>query len=323
MAKRIKVLLTVVVFCSLLFTAQSNISSAEPATANADLTPEKLIAEHIKSIGDPATLSSVNSRAFLGSADVKFIQGMTGSIKDGVSTFISDGEKLQILMKFGSIDYPQEYFAYDGNDVSVGYIAPGQRSPLADFLFRFNGVMKKGFVGGILSLHWPLLNPDGIEYKLKYKKVKVKDSELYPEERELYQLEWPINVLGNIRIKMYFEPETFHLVRTDYVVRVQEDLSVQSESAVLGQLGEVIDEEVGTVGRSSIMNRTITPESIYTLIERFGDYKKVSGMTLPHKYSIEYNLEGQGHSFIGHWTMNAKRWLFNQAFDEKLFEAQK
>jgi len=316
MGKRIKVLLAAFVFCSLLFTVQSNISSAEPASANADLTPEKLIAEHIKSIGEPITLSSVNSRAFLGSADVEFVQGMTGSIKNGVSTFVSEGNKLGIVLKYGSIDYPQEYFAYNGNDVSVGYISPGQRSPIADFIFRFNGVMKKGFIGGTLSLAWPLLNPEGIEYKLKYKKVKV-------EDRELYQLEWPMNVLGNIRIKMYFEPETFHHVRTDYVVRIQEDISVQSEVAVLGQLGEVIDEEVGTVGRSSIMNRAITPESIYTLIERFDDYKKVSGMTLPHKYSIEYTLEGQGQSFIGHWTLNARRWLFNQTFDEMLFEAQK
>jgi hypothetical protein len=323
MGKRIRLSLAAVVFCSLLFTAQSNISSAEPASANADLTPEKLIAEHIKSIGEPTTLSSVNSRAFLGSTDVKFVQGMTGSIKGGMSTFVSEGNKLGIVLKYGSIDYPQEYFAYNGDNVSVGYISPGQRSPLADFLFRFNGVMKKGFIGGTLSLSWPLLDADGIQYKLKYKKVKVKDRELYPEDRELYQLEWPMNVLGNIRIKMYFEPDTFHHVRTDYVVRVQEDYSVRSQGAVLGQLGEVIDEEVGTVGRSSIMDRNIVPESIYTLIERFEDYKKVSGMTLPHKYSIEYTLEGQGHSFIGHWTINASKWLFNRTYDEMLFEAQK
>jgi hypothetical protein len=296
MGKRIKVLLVAVVFCSLLFITQSNISSAGPANANADLTPEKLIAEHIKSIGEPTTLSSVNSRAFFGSTDVEFVQGMFGSIKNGVSSFVSDGEKLQIVMKYGDLNYPAEYIAYNGNDVSVGYISPGQRSPLADFLFRFNGVMKKGFIGGTLSLAWPLLNPDGIECKLKYKKVKV-------EGRELHRLEWPIHILRNVKIKMYFEPETFHHVRTDYVVRIQEDISVTRAF--------------------DIMDKYIVPESIYTLIERFDDYRKVSGMMLPHKYSIEYTLEGQGHSFIGHWTLNARKWLFNRTFDEMLFEAQK
>jgi hypothetical protein len=296
MGKRIRVLPAVVVFCSLLFTAQPNISSAEPANANTELTPEKLIAEHIKSIGKPTTLSSVNSRAFFGSADVEFVQGMFGSIKNGASSFISDGEKLQIVMRYGDLNYPAEYFAYNGDYVSVGYISPGQRSPLADFLFRYNGVMKMGFIGGTLSLAWPLLDADGIQYKLKYKKVKV-------EGRELHRLEWPMHMLRNIKIKMYFEPDTFRHVRTDYVVRIQEDISVTRSF--------------------DIMSKNIVPESIYTLIERFDDYKKVSGMTLPHKYSIEYTLEGQGHSFIGHWTITARKWIFNRTFDEMLFEAQK
>jgi len=297
MGKRIKkVLLPVVVFCSLLFTAQSIISYAEPANTDSELTPEELIAEHIKSIGGPTVLSSVQTRAFIGSTDVEFIQGMTGSIKNGASSFVSDGEKLQIVMKFGELNYPEEYLAYNGKEVSVGYINPGQRSPLADFLFRFNGVMKKGFIGGTLSLAWPLLDTEDVQAKLKYKKVKV-------EGRELHRLEWPIHILGNIKVKMYFEPDTFRHVRTDYVVRIQEDVSVR----------------VGF----DIMSRGIIPESIYTLIERFDKYKTVSGMTLPHKYSIEYSIDGQGHSFIGHWTINAQRWIFNRTFDEMIFKAQK
>jgi len=310
MWKRFKVLLPAVVFCLYILTAQSNIVFAGNANANTELTPEQLIAEHIKSIGGPSVLSSLQTRAFIGSTDVEFIMGMVGSIKNGDSSFVSDGNKLQIIMKYGDRDYPEEYFAYNGNDVSVGYIRPGQRSPLADFLFRFNGVMKKGFIGGTLSLSWPLLGTDEIQSKLKYKTVKV-------EGIELHRLEWPINVLGNIRIKMYFEPDTFQHVRTDYVVRIQQDVSVQSGS----YMGE-LDNEDGT-GLSRIMDRTIIPESIYTLIERFDDYKTVSGMTLPHKYSIEYSIEGQGQSFIGHWTINAQKWIFNQTFDDKIFEAQK
>ncbi|MEJ2245903.1 MAG: hypothetical protein P8Y80_07490 [Acidobacteriota bacterium] len=232
MGKRIRALPAAVVFCSLLFTTQSIISYAEPPNANSELTPEKLIAEHIKSIGEPTTLSSVNSRAFFGSTDVEFVQGMFGSIKNGASSFISDGEKLQIVMRYGDLNYPAEYFAYNGDNVSVGYISPGQRSPLADFLFRFNGVMKMGFIGGTLSLSWPLLDADGIEYKLKYKKVKVKDSELYKERRELHRLEWPMHMLRNVKIKMYFEPDTFHHVRTDYVVRSSSrDLKTTRKSA--------------------------------------------------------------------------------------------
>lgn len=297
MEKRIKALLPGIACCSLLFTLSSPRSYAEPAENGSDLTPEKLIAEHIKSIGAPITLSSVKSRAFIGYSDVEFIQGIFGSIKGSVSSFVSDGEKLQMAMKYGDLNYPGEYIAYNGNEVSVGHIGPGQRSPLGDFLFRFNGIMKKGFVGGTLSLAWPLLNADEIGVKLKYKKVKV-------EGRELHRLEWPIQLLGNIRIKMYFEPETFLHVRTEYVVRIENDVSANP-------------------GSSDIMSFSLMPESIYTLIERFDNFKNVSGMTLPHKYSIEYSIEGQGQSFIGHWTIHAEKWIFNRTFDEMIFQAQK
>ena len=46
-------------------------------------------------------------------------------------------------------------------------------------------------------------------------------------------------------------------------------------------------------------------------------------MTLPHKYGIEYSIEGQGQSFIGRWTITAEKWIFNRTFDENLFVAQK
>jgi len=296
MRERFRTLFAAAVCCSLLFTAQSFISYAEPANIDSELTPEKLIAGHINSIGGPSILSSVKTRAFIGSTEVEFVQGMTGSINNGTASFVSDGNKLQIIMKYGELNYPEEYIAYNGSEVSVGYISPGQRSPLADFFYRFNGVMKKGFVGGTLSLAWPLLDTEEIQSKLKYKKVKV-------EGRELHRLEWPMHLLGNIRIKMYFEPDTFRHVRTDYVVRIQEDIAVSTGY--------------------DVMSTGIIPESIYTLIERFDQYKTVSGMTLPHKYSIEYSIEGQGNSFIGHWTINAQKWIFNRIFDEMIFEAQK
>ncbi len=71
---------------------------------------------------------------------------------------VSDGKKLAIVLKYSDINYPGEYFAYNGKDVSVGHISPGQKSPLADFLFRYNGIMKEGLLGGVFSTGWPLLN---------------------------------------------------------------------------------------------------------------------------------------------------------------------
>jgi hypothetical protein len=279
------------------------------------LTPEALVAQHIKSLGGTDLLSSVHTHAFVGNSDVEFIQGMTGSIKGGSAMIAADGKKTAIVLKYRSVDYPQEYFSFDGENVSVGHIAPGQRSPLADFIFRFPGIMKKGFLGGTLSLGWPLLDKEGDFGKLKYSLEKV-------EGKELYQLEWPKSTLGNVRIRMFFEPETFRHVRTEYDVRIQEDVSVQSDSQYLGNMG-VTSEDSDTAGYSNILRNDMIPDSIYRLVEKFEDYKKVSGMMLPHKYTLEYSLEGQGHSFIGNWTINATKFVFNNKLDPKIFEAQK
>ncbi len=297
----------------LLLTASAMSFAGSPSKD--EMTPEKLIAEHIKSLGGTDLLSSVHTRAFIGNTDVEFIQGMTGHITGGTSSIVADGQKMSIILKYNSVDYPQEYLSYDGNEVTVGHIAPGQRSPLADFVFRFNGVMKKGFLGGTLSLGWPFLDSEESLSKLKYKKSTV-------EGRELHELEWPKSTLGNVRIRMYFDPETYHHVRTEYDVRIQEDVSVQGDAQYMGDMG-VLNEDDDTIGYSNLMRRELLPDSIYRLIEKFDNFKKVSGMTLPHKYTMEYSLEGQGHSFIGNWTINATNFIFNRKYQDIIFQAHK
>lgn len=60
---------------------------------NQDLVAEKVIAEHLESIGSPAALPETKSRAFAGTASVKSIQGMHGSLS-ATSMFASVGGKL-------------------------------------------------------------------------------------------------------------------------------------------------------------------------------------------------------------------------------------
>jgi hypothetical protein len=311
MGNRTQYVLSTVITCLLILTSQAVVSFAGNANTDSKLTPEQLISEHVKSIGSPSLLGSVQSRAFVGSTNVHFIQGMQGSIENGRSMFVADGNKVGIKLEYKTRDYDSEYFSYDGKEVSVGHIAPGQKSPLADFLFRFNGIMKKGFLGGALSVNWPSMlenvnEPD----KLKLEKAMIDD-------QDLYVLEWPMKTLGNVKIQMYFDPATYHHVRTVYTIRVREDVSVQAD----GYEGQ-LDDETGEIGVSALPGSAI-PDSIYVLTEKFEDFKKVKGMTLPHKYTLDYSLEGQGTAFMGEWILQADKWVFNRKFDEKIFKAQK
>jgi hypothetical protein len=110
---------------------------------------------------------------------------------------------------------------------------------------------------------------------------------------------------------MYFDSKTFYHVKTTYEVRVKDDNSVR------GPLGSVRPSQ----GRVEIED--VLPDSIYVLVEKFDDFKKVGGVVLPYKYRIEYSIDGQGRAFVGKWEIKAAQWDFNKTYNEGIFRAQK
>jgi hypothetical protein len=135
MSKRYESALVTATLCLALSVALSQPTSAE----DKDVSPEYVIAEHIKSIGAPETLAKIKSRGFAGTASVDFIQGATGKVTGGQFMLVCEGRRLAIIMRYQDLEYPGEYFAFDGKEVTGGHIKPGQRSPLADFVYRYNG----------------------------------------------------------------------------------------------------------------------------------------------------------------------------------------
>jgi hypothetical protein len=247
--------------------------------------------------------------------------------------FLSQGSKLAMVMKYDDASYPGEYFAYDGKDVTVGHMSPGQRSPVGDFIFRFNKLVKGGFLGGALTSSWPLLDVKNKNVDMKYRKAKV-------EGRELHELEYhPRSGFGDIKIRMYFDLTTFRHVRTEYKVQASNDSSFRADKTVAGGSSSTqmtADAVPSSGGLSTVDERgnapaptpggigVSHPDSYYTLVEKFEDYKRVGGLMLPHRYAIEYSVEGSGEAFIGRWFVNVEKWAFNAPnVDQKLFKALK
>jgi hypothetical protein len=156
------------------------------------LTPEEVVASHLKSIGGPELLAKIKNRGMGGKTSVEFVQGGVGTLT-GQCMVLSAGRSLSIVLQYGGVDYPKEYFAYDGTDVEIATISPGQRSPLGDFIFRYKGVMKEGLLGGVWSLGWALLDIEKRNPSLKYVSAKV-------DGRELHEIDYtPKGGLNNIR----------------------------------------------------------------------------------------------------------------------------
>jgi hypothetical protein len=308
--KKIPYFLVVLFVGAALFTALSEKSFAGK---NDDMTAEALVAAHVKSIGSPALLAKVQSRTFVGASNVDFVLGGTGNLK-GNSMFVSKGSNLALALTYKDTNYPGEYFAYDGKEVTVKHIQPGQKSPIADFIFRFSKIMKGGFIGGTLSQSWPLLDIQNKNVDMKYRKTKV-------DGIERYELEYhPRDGFGDVKIRMYFDMTTFQHVRTEYTVRHRDDASV-GNAATFDRYGD--SASVKASGGGNMMMGQARPDSYYTLIEKFEDYKKVGGLMLPHRYILDYTMSGSG-SFVANWTMNVIKWGFNAPnLDQKIFQAEK
>jgi hypothetical protein len=286
-----------------------------------ELTPEEIVAAHLKSIGTPDLLASLKSRGMVGKSSVDFTQGGVGKLT-GQCMVASSGRSLSIILKYGGPDYPGEYFAFDGSDVEVSNIIPGQRSPLGDFIYRYKGMMKEGLLGGVWSLGWALLDIQNRNASLKYNSAKI-------DGRDLHEIDYtPKKGMNNIKVKLFFEPATGRHVRTEYMLKVQGEQALQAGQKVKQVVA--VDGEMGTLSRDAGITDRLTI-SYYNLIEKFDDFKEVKlkdstgaetgSLILPYTYTLEYSVEGQGSTFVGHWNIVADRFAHNGKLDPAVFKA--
>jgi hypothetical protein len=299
------------VFLGLLFVAaNSELLSAEDQT----LSAEEVVVKHLQAIGTPEALKQTQARAFKGTASFEFIQGGNGSSPNGVVIFASESNKTAIKLQFSDLNYPGEHFAYNGKDVTVGHMSPGQRSPLADFVYRYNAGMKESLLGGVWSLNWPLLDIKKVQPSLKYRAIK-------DGGRKLHELEYRGQKgFGDLKVKLYFDFDTFRHVRTEYRVRIRNDNSTRSETGARRK-GTGISRN-DSDSSSEIYDDV--PDSRYLLIEKFEDFRERDGLMLPTVCAYEYSVEGQGNSFLAHWVMKADGpFAHNGKIPENFFVAQK
>jgi hypothetical protein len=276
MLKRNCIVLLAIFSCLALNAAQLENSFAK----NDELKPEQLVAEHLKSLGSPEARAAILTRAMGGSAAYKFIIGASGQTT-GSAQWVSEKGKTGLILLYQSVEYPGEHFVFDGNKVKVDSIKTGQKSPLGDFLYRYSGIMKNSLLGGVLDVNWPLLNIAESKARMKCKKTSI-------DGRELMELEYaPQKNMGDVKVKMYFDPTNYRHVMTEYTVRLQSPADLK-----------------------------------YTLTEKFDDFKQVDGITLPHKHTMEYVFEGGKGNFGAQYILDIMKITHNGKLDPQLFVAE-
>src|SRR5262245_39734406 len=268
----------------LLHSIQFGPSSAQ----DKKLTAEGLVSRHLESVGTAEARSKTSTR--VASGGVKFVVRIGGAANvEGNTMMVSSGGKLRFGIKLPLNEYPGEDMAFDGAQAVTALLPQGGRSGLSAFLSSQNLPLREGLMGGTLSTAWPLLRLDQTQPKLDYRGLKKFDG------RQLHEVGYrPRKGSGDLKVSLFFDPETFRHVRTRY------------------------NFEIGaTIGTRENSNQNT--ESYYTLTEDFDDFRAVDGLTLPHTYRMQFSLESRNGSSLHDWTVTIKQIEHNTKIDDPVF----
>ena len=252
----------------------------------ADIKPEEVIAKHLDSIGTAEARASIKSRAVQGTLHFKVLVGGGGEVT-GSWGRVSELRKSNFVMRFGIGDWRGEQFIFDGDKTSFAAATTShQWSVFAKFVRGQDFILKEGLLGGALSTAWALQNLDPSRVKLNYVGVKkIKD-------RELQCLEYHSKGNTDMTIRLYFDPATDRHEMTVYSLAVAPNM--------------------GTTVVDSVNQQDIR----YTIEERFSDFQKDNGITLPRHYDLQYTQELQsGSTLVYDWDMTADKMLTNLDLD--------
>jgi hypothetical protein len=254
------------------------------------LSAEELVAKHLAAVGSPEARAAVKSRVAQGNAVFKILVGGGGQIL-GTSGMVSEGRKQRFLMRFQQ-NYRGENFLSNGDKVSIGFSNSDQsRSGLASLMYAQDAPLREGLWGGVLSTGWPLLDVPGRQPRLTYDGLKKVDG------RDLHRLTYQPRKGTDLKIQLFFEPDTFRHVMTTYLLEVGNNVGKT-----------ILDSATQKVDRT-------------TLQERFDSFTTVDGVTLPTHWTIQYTREmPSGATSLFNWDIKEDNIQQNVTLDPKNFE---
>ncbi len=252
------------------------------------LKPEEILAKHLDSIATSEIRSANKNRIIVGDADIRFITPKNIPVI-GRLVLASSKEKNFFGIVSNSINYPSEKFSFDGKKSKVGFVKDGRRSVLGNFVVSNTVSLEESLLGGALSTSWALLNWDSKKVKLTSEGTKKIDG------KEAYAIGY--GAKSDFDITLYFDKETFRHIRTEYK---------RTSSAGIGN----------DPTQSSRFN-----ETRFKITEDFSDFKNEKGLTLPHKYRINYSIIGQNGTTEIQWDFILNEFAFNQNLADGTFDA--
>jgi hypothetical protein len=263
------------------------------AKTDAKLTPAEIIRKHLDALGSADARAHVKGTRIKGTCSMTVREGGTGQAQ-GQAILASQGDMNLIKIIVGTEENPT-WFEFDGTKTSVSQFRPGRRTRLEYFFSAYDVIVKEGLVGGTLSEAWPLLNIQSKNPKLESAGIKEVGG------RKLLALKYTPHKGSDLKITLFFDPETFLHVRTEYTQTIY-----ANDQQRIPNLGGSLP-SVNSQQRAS--NATINA------FEEFSDFKNEQGLSLPHSYKFELSIQSEVRPTLIDWTMDLSDFAFSSPFD--------
>jgi len=204
-------------------------------------------------------------------------------------------------LKFNTPAYPFESLVFDGKKFSASQFKPGSRTCLAQFFLTNDAPFKEGLIGGTLSESWPLLNLADKNPKLEYAGLKKVG------DRQLHALKYTPRKGSDLKITLFFEPESFRHVRTEY----SRTIYASEQRRISG----------GGPGLPPEQRQQASPARI-DAYEEFADFKPEAGLNLPHTYTFHLSIQSEVRPAMVDWVLNLTTFAFNAPLNPAEFMQQ-
>jgi outer membrane lipoprotein-sorting protein len=249
---------------------------------------DEIIAKHLNSIGTADARQKLKDQVASGTVQFTVLR-QGGTAGEGRIVFASEGMKTLLGMTFNTPIYPAETIVFDGKKTKVAFTTNNQRSPLGDFIYRYQDTIKEGLMGGVLSTGWALNDAS-------MRKAKIEnDGTKKIGDRQAIALSFSPKGGSDLQIKIFLDARTYEHFRTEY--------------------RRIISAQQGRTADTSAQRR----EEKQLMVEEFSNFKKEKGLNLPRNYRINIVLEGERETREYEWKAEFAQFFFNQQLDPKSF----
>jgi hypothetical protein len=233
------------------------------AFAAEKIKPQEVVAHHLDAVGAEAARAAGRNVEGSCALAAPAAGGIAGALV-GRFAFDSEASRFALRMKFGSQAYPAESFSLEGGKSDVGFVLPGKRSGLGNFVNTNDVILREGLLGGVLNAGWPLFGLAERGAKVSYDGLKKL------EGRELHRLRYRAKKGQDaLDIFLYFDPDTFRHVASVYKASRAQQLGTTMESS------------------------SSEPDMYLQVEETFGDFESAKGVTLPTSWTIRYEMQAK------------------------------